>query len=62
MDLYAWPEWLDLLDKLGPTGLIRHVRTIEKADPDGVTHPRTKTHDDATIAAAVHLTSELALG
>jgi hypothetical protein len=52
MGLYDWPEYLDLLDKLGPAGLIDHVRAIEKADPDGVTHPRTKTHDDATAAHA----------
>ncbi|WP_406051308.1 hypothetical protein [Kribbella sp. NBC_00889] len=51
MGLYSWPEYLDLLDKLGPASLIAHVREIEEADPDGVRHPRTKRHDDATLAS-----------
>lgn len=51
MDLYAWSDYLDLLDKLGPLGLIAHVREIETADPDGARHPRTKRHDDATLAS-----------
>jgi hypothetical protein len=50
MGLYSWPEYLDLLDKLGPAGLIDHVRQIETGDPDGARHPRTKRHDDATLA------------
>lgn len=50
MELYSWAEYLDLLDKLGPAGLIAHVREIETADPDGARHPRTKRHDDATLA------------
>jgi hypothetical protein len=50
MDLYTWSEYLDLLDKLGPAGLIAHVREIESSDPDGARHPRTKRHDDATVA------------
>ena len=50
MRCYDWPEYLDLLDKLGPVGLIEHVRTIEQADPDGARHLRTKHHDDATAA------------
>jgi hypothetical protein len=50
MSLYNWPEYLDLLDKLGPAGLIAHVRQIETSDPDGARHPRTKRHDDATLA------------
>lgn len=58
MGLYRWPEYLDLLDKLGPIGLIGHVRSIEKADPDGVEHPRTKTHDDASAAQAIGLTQQ----
>ena len=49
MCLYAWPDYLDLLDKLGPAGLISHVRAIEADDPDGATHARTKRHDDASI-------------
>jgi hypothetical protein len=50
MRCYDWSAYLDLLDKLGPAGLIEHVRTIEMADPDGARHPRTKRHDDATAA------------
>jgi hypothetical protein len=52
MHLFAWPEYVDLLDKLGPAGIIDHVRAIEKADPKGIVHPRTKTHDDASVAYA----------
>ena len=50
MGIYTWAEYIDLFDKLGPAGVIAHVREIESADPDGVTYPRTKTHDDATAA------------
>lgn len=50
MDLYKWPDYLDLLDELGPVALIEHVRQIEREDPDGVVHARTKIHDDATVA------------
>jgi hypothetical protein len=50
MGIYGWPEYLDLLDKLGPVGLISHVRSIESGDPDGDRYPRTKRHDDATVA------------
>lgn len=53
MCLYDWPAWLDLLDKLGPTGLIAHVRDIETSDPTGVRYPRTKRHDDATVASYI---------
>jgi hypothetical protein len=50
MGLYAWVDYLELLEKLGPTGLIRQVREIERGDPEGLIHPRTKTHDDASLA------------
>jgi hypothetical protein len=50
MHLHAWPEYLDLLDKLGPAGLLDYVRGIETDDPDGDRYPCTKRHDDATIA------------
>jgi hypothetical protein len=49
MRCYDWSAYLDLLDKVGPAGLIEHVRTIERADPDGERFPRTKRHDDATV-------------
>jgi hypothetical protein len=50
MALFGWSEYLDLLDKLGPGGLIANVRTIESGDPDGERYPRTKRHDDASVA------------
>ncbi|MET9231399.1 hypothetical protein [Lentzea sp. NPDC003310] len=53
MKIYSWPEYLDLLDKLGPAGLIDHVRSIEVEDPDGERYPRTKRHDDAALATVV---------
>lgn len=49
MGLADWPDYLDLLAKLGPAGLISHVRAIEIDDPDGVRFSRTKRHDDATV-------------
>lgn len=51
MRLYDWPAYLDMLDKLGPAALIGHLRAVETSDPHGQRHPRTKRHDDATIAA-----------
>lgn len=50
MALYNWPNYLDLLGKIGPTELIARVREIEINDPLGQKFPRTKIHDDATIA------------
>jgi hypothetical protein len=50
MALFQWREYLDLLDKLGPGGLLANVRTIEESDPYGERHPRTKRHDDASVA------------
>lgn len=53
MALYEWPAYLDLLDKVGPHGLIAHVRAIESDDPRGERFPRTKRHDDATVVQYV---------
>lgn len=53
MEIYGWPEYLDLLDKLGPAGLIAHVRSIESNDPRGDQYPRTKRHDDASLVQFV---------
>ncbi|WP_405057011.1 hypothetical protein OG474_30275 [Kribbella sp. NBC_01505] len=50
MDLFSWPEYLDMLTGLGPQSLIDQVRRIEIDDPDGARHPRTKRHDDASLA------------
>ena len=35
MAIYGWPEYLDLLDKLGPVGLSAQVRRIERGDQEG---------------------------
>jgi hypothetical protein len=51
-DLLDWPSVLDLLDQRGPGEVIRRVRAVESADPDGARWPRNKRHDDATIAFA----------
>ncbi|MBM0227030.1 MULTISPECIES: hypothetical protein [Micromonospora] len=50
MRICRWLDYLDLLDKLGPRALIAHVRSIEVDDPEGARYPRTKRHDDATVA------------
>ncbi len=50
MGLYDWTTYLAMLDKLGPIGLIEHVREIETDDPAGKRFARTKRHDDASIA------------
>jgi hypothetical protein len=44
MRCYDWSAYLDLLDKVGPAGLIEHVRTIERADPTvSASHERSGT-------------------
>lgn len=53
MNLYDWPAYLDLLDKVGAQNLIAHVRRIESDDPAGDRFPRTKRHDDATVVQYV---------
>ena len=50
MHIYEWTPFLDLLEKVGPAGIIADVRAIEAADPDGIRYPRTKRHDDASVA------------
>jgi hypothetical protein len=49
MSLYDWRGYLDLLDKIGPRGLIERVREVELSDPNGIRFSRTKRHDDATL-------------
>lgn len=45
-----WPGCLDLLALEGPAQAIRQVREAELSDPDLIRWPRSKQHDDATIA------------
>jgi hypothetical protein len=50
--LLDWRGVLDVLDEQGPTELIRRVRAIEAADPNGTRWPRNKGSDDATVVYA----------
>lgn len=43
---YPWPLVLTRLRELGPAGLLGLLRAAERAYP----HPRSKQHDDATVA------------
>ncbi len=47
--LLDWHDVLDLLDESGPGELVRRVRAVEAADPDGTRWPRNKRSDDATV-------------
>lgn len=50
LDLYSsWEPLLDDLQTHGATYILDCIRTAEKNDPDGKTHPRSSLHDDATI-------------
>ncbi len=51
--LYDWPALLDLVTGPGPAELLRQVRAVERADPDGWAQVRYKRHDDATVAACL---------
>ncbi len=51
-NLLDWPELLDLLSKTGPDEVVRRIRAVEAADPDGHRWPRNKRSDDATIVYA----------
>lgn len=50
--LTDWTGFLDLLQAHGPGEAIHRVRQAELDDPDGRRWPRTKRHDDATVAFA----------
>jgi hypothetical protein len=50
---YSWPRYLDLLDSVGPTGLIGHLRSVEASDPECRLYPRAVPRDDASLAHAV---------
>ncbi|WP_398862875.1 protein phosphatase 2C domain-containing protein [Streptomyces pakalii] len=45
-----WPGYLELLTYEGPEQAIRRVREAERSDPDLTRWPRSKQHDDATVA------------
>ncbi|MFJ1752210.1 integrase [Kitasatospora sp. NPDC088134] len=45
-----WPDTLALLRTGGPQALIDRTRALERTDPAHTRWPRTKTHDDATVA------------
>lgn len=48
--LSDWPATLATLAEHGPAALIARVREAERTDPDGRRWPRSKRHDDATVA------------
>ncbi|WP_422744174.1 hypothetical protein ACN27B_07980 [Micromonospora sp. WMMD754] len=50
--LLDWPDVLDVLERNGPTELIRRVRAIEAADPSCMKWARNKRSDDATAVYA----------
>ncbi|WP_320067889.1 hypothetical protein [Micromonospora sp. RTGN7] len=55
VDLFGaldWPAVLDNLSTRGPVELMRQVRTLEGADPQGTRWPRNKRSDDATVVYA----------
>ncbi|MER7950234.1 protein phosphatase 2C domain-containing protein [Streptomyces sp. NPDC096079] len=45
-----WQGYMTLLRHGGPEGVLRQVREAEVSDPDLSRWPRSKQHDDATIA------------
>lgn len=32
--LHSWPDYLDLLDRVGPAGAVAHARSVETGEPD----------------------------
>ena len=55
--LADWPEVLTILNQHGPAEIIRRVRAAEASDPQGITWPRGKTYDDATITYCAQLSA-----
>jgi hypothetical protein len=51
-ELVDWSGLLDVLDETGPDEVVRRIRAVEAADPDGRRWPRNKRSDDATIVYA----------
>ncbi|GAA2408323.1 protein phosphatase 2C domain-containing protein [Actinomadura vinacea] len=55
-DLFGLADWRGLaqtVEKQGPTALIARTREAERTDPRAMRWPRSKPHDDATVAHCV---------
>jgi hypothetical protein len=53
VDMFQHQTWSELMAAIagqGPDAILHQVRAIEATDPDGERWPRSKTHDDATVA------------
>lgn len=48
----TWAECAALVAEQGPQALIDRVRAAEAADPEGMSHPRGKARDDASVIHA----------
>ncbi|WP_159942598.1 MULTISPECIES: protein phosphatase 2C domain-containing protein [unclassified Nocardiopsis] len=46
-----WGQAFALVSDKGPRALVDRVRDLERADPEGLRHPRGKVRDDATVLA-----------
>lgn len=55
----SWRELLELAETESPEAVLRRVRVAEDRDPLGLRWPRNKRSDDATLAIAVNLHSEV---
>jgi len=53
--LYDWTDLVDMVQRMGPAAWLANVRELELTDPESERWPRTKTHDDATLALASEL-------
>jgi hypothetical protein len=49
MQQRTWDEYLKLIAAMGPDHAFRELRTIERADAEGLLYPRPKVHDDSTV-------------
>ncbi|WUH96851.1 protein phosphatase 2C domain-containing protein [Spirillospora sp. NBC_00431] len=52
-DMFGVTDWAGLAALAagsGPSALIERTREVERTDPEAVTWPRSKVHDDATVA------------
>jgi len=49
-DLPNWLAVVDLAHRSGPAGVVSAARAAEEADPNGRHWPRSKPHDDKTLA------------